>query len=200
MNAPKRYDQTYFQKWYRDPKHRLITPKMLQRKVAMVLAIAEWHLGTTLRSVVDIGCGEASWRAPLLRLRPTLDYVGFDASEYAVAKYGRRRNIHRMSFAELAQQRFNQSVDLVLCVDVMHYLPEAELSAGLPALARLGHGLSYLEVMTEQDQCDGDQLGFQPRTAQWYQAQFAQVGLHACGHHSYLPEALFRQCAALERL
>lgn len=165
----------------------------------MVVAMAEWHLGGALRTVVDIGCGEASWRAPLLKLRPKLEYVGFETSDYALARFGRRRNIHRMSFAELAKQQFNQTVDLVLCVDVMHYLTDAELLGGLPALARLGHGLSYLEVMTDSDVCAGDQLGYYGRSPAWYRTQFKQAGLYACGQHSYLPESLFRSCAALER-
>ena len=197
--APKIYDQDYFQKWYRDPKHRLITPKSLQRKVAMVVAMAEWHQGGPLRTVIDVGCGEGSWRAPLLKLRPNLEYLGFDASAYVVSRFGRRRDIYRMAFAELSGQRFNQSVDLVLCVDVMHYLSEAELLTGLPGLARLGHGVNYLEVMTQADQCEGDQVGFYPRSALWYRTQFRHAGLFAYGQHCYLPEPIFQNSTALER-
>lgn len=199
MSATKHYDAAYFSKWYRDPRYRLITPKSLARKVAMVVAIAEWHLGGPLRSVVDIGCGEASWRAPLLKLRPKLDYVGLEASDYAVARFGRQRNIHKMRFGELANQHFNQSVDLVLCVDVMHYLPDGELISGLATLAGLTHGMSYLEVMTQADHVEGDQMDFQSRSAQWYREQFAKVGLHACGQHCYLPADVFGHTAALAR-
>lgn len=165
----------------------------------MVVAMAEWQLGGTLRSVVDIGCGEASWRAPLLKLRPGLEYVGFEASDYAVARFGRRRNIYPMRFGELASQQFNQTVDLVLCVDVLHYVPDAELLRGLPALASLSHGMSYLEVMTQADQVEGDQLDFLPRSPHWYREKFAQVDLHACGQHCYVPEDIFRRTPALAR-
>ena len=76
----KAYDRRYFDTWYR--QRDLGGKAALARKVAMAVAVAEYHLGRPIRSVLDVGCGEGAWRAPLLKLRPKLAYLGFDASEH----------------------------------------------------------------------------------------------------------------------
>ena len=43
-SSADRYDQAYFDKWYRHPQHRVKTPRELARQVAFVLAAAEWVL------------------------------------------------------------------------------------------------------------------------------------------------------------
>ena len=99
----KAYDAQYFQRWYRDGG--IGGRQRLARKVALAVATAEYHLERPIRSVLDIGCGEGPWRAPLLKLRPRARYLGFDGSEYAVARYGRSRNLHLASFGEFALLR-----------------------------------------------------------------------------------------------
>lgn len=195
---PKSYDQAYFDRWYRNPTERVITAAELARKVQLALAVTEFHLGRPARSVLDVGCGEGAWRAPLLRLRPELDYLGLEASEYAVTRYGRTRNIRLQRFGQLAEQRFDESVDLLICADVMHYLPTAELNRGLSGFAELCHGVAYLEVMTANDDFVGDHEDFLGRSASWYRKAFARAGFIACGNHCYLSETLRRDAMALE--
>jgi hypothetical protein len=77
----KQYDRAYYEKWYRSAEHRVGSRAQLARKVAMVVHLAEYYLARPLRNVLDVGCGEAPWRAPLLKLRPKLDYRGLDSSE-----------------------------------------------------------------------------------------------------------------------
>ena len=63
----KTYDRAYFDRWYR---HGGIGhAARLARKVALAVATAEYHLERPIRSVLDIGCGEGAWRAPLRSLR-----------------------------------------------------------------------------------------------------------------------------------
>src|SRR3546814_13257471 len=104
----------------------------LARKVALAVATAEYHLERTLRTVLDIGCGEGAWRAPLLKLRPGAQYLGFDSSEYAITRYGRHRNLHFARFADFAQLRPCAPVDLLVCSDVLPYLPAPEIDRGRP--------------------------------------------------------------------
>ena len=94
----KIYDGAYFQRWYHE-RGRAGGAGLL-RKVAMAVAIAEFYLERPIRSVLDVGCGEAPWRAPLLKLRPRLHYQGVDSSEYAVARFGRSRNIALANFGQ----------------------------------------------------------------------------------------------------
>ena len=197
----KQYDQAYFDRWYRDPalKDRAIGGgARLARKVALAVATAEYHLERPLRSVLDIGAGEGAWRAPLLKLRPKLQYLGFDSSAYAVERFGARRNLHFARFGDFEHLRPCAPVDLLVCSDVLHYLPTRELDRGLPALAGLCGGVAFLETFTRADGLDGDTEGFHARPAKFYRERFARIGLAPLGSHLWLSPALRDGVAALE--
>ncbi|NDK39905.1 class I SAM-dependent methyltransferase [Pseudoxanthomonas gei] len=193
----KQYDETYFQHWYRSGD--IGGPQRLARKVALAVSCAEYYLERPIRTVLDIGCGEGAWRAPLLKLRPKLRYLGFDSSEFAIAKHGRRRNLHYASFADFGMLRPCAPVDLLVCADVLHYLPTRELQRGLPGLGELCGGVAFLEAFTREDEYEGDQVGFQPRTAAWYRKQFNAQGLLSVGSHCWLAQGLGDQLSALEK-
>ena len=198
----KHYDQAYFERWYRDPSkkdHAVGSTARLARKVALAVATAEYHLERPIRTVLDIGCGEAAWRAPLLKLRPKASYLGFDSSEYAVRRFGARRNMHLARFADFAQLRPCPPVDLLVCSDVMHYLDTRELDRGLPGLVELCGGVAFLETFTGEDETDGDNVGFHPRPARFYRQRFQKVGFVSLGSHLWLSPALADRLVALER-
>ena len=203
MNAcpamPKTYDRGYFDKWYRDPRHAVGSPAELRRKVAMAVAQAEYYLGRTIRNVLDVGCGEATWRAPLRALRPGVEYRGLDASEYVVARYGRSRRIGLARFGQLEQLRFDTRFDLIVCSAVLHYLQPAEIRAGLHGIGEMLDGVAFLEVFTSRDDVAGDRQGFIARAPAWYLREFGRVGLLPCGSHCYLGPRLEQHVAALER-
>lgn len=192
----KQYDAAYFQHWYR--RGDIGGPQRLARKVALAVACAEYYLERPIRSVLDIGCGEGAWRAPLLRLRPRLRYLGFDSSEYAIARYGRSRQLHYAQFGDFEHLRPCAPVDLLVCADVMHYLPARELGRGLQGIAELCGGVAFLETFAREDEFDGDHLGFQSRPATWYRRRFTALGLRALGSHCWLSPALAGQEATLE--
>ena len=192
----KTYDRAYFDRWYR---HGGIGGAVrLARKVLLAVATAEYHLERPLRTVLDIGCGEGAWRAPLLKLRPKLHYLGFDASEYAIARYGRRRNLHYARFGDFAQLRPCPPVDLLVCSDVLHYLPTRELDRGLPALAELCGGVAFIEAFTRSDQAVGDEVEFKARPAAFYRKRLRTLGLHPLGSHCWLSPGRVGAAAALE--
>lgn len=192
----KQYDQAYFQHWYR--RSDIGGPQRLARKVALAVACAEYYLERPIRSALDIGCGEGAWRAPLLKLRPKLQYLGFDGSEYAVARHGRRRNLHLAQFGDFEFLRPCAPVDLLICADVLHYVPTREFNRGLPGLAELCDGVAFLETFTRDDEFEGDHQGFQARPARWYRRRFGEVGLRPAGSHCWLAPALAAEAAALE--
>jgi SAM-dependent methyltransferase len=195
----KTYDHAYFEKWYRDPRHAVGSKNALKRKVALAVAVAEYYLGRPVESVLDVGCGEAPWRAPLRALRPRVDYRGLDASEYVVRRYGRRRNIGLARFGDLAELRLDRRFDLIVCSDVLHYLKPAEIRAGLAGIADMLEGVAFLELFTSRDNVAGDRKGYIPRPPSWYLRTFEGAGLMPCGSHCYLGFRLMRGIAALER-
>lgn len=195
---PKQYDRAYYERWYRGSlgaERRAHTA----RKAAMAVAVCEYYLGRPLRSVLDVGCGEGAWRAPLLRLRPGLDYLGLDSSEYAVARFGRSRNLRLARFAQLAELRFARSVDLLVCSDVLHYLPAAEIKRGLEGFPELCHGMAFIDLFCRGDQAEGDHDGFFARNALFYARQFAAIGLRPVGSHCYLMPGFGEGLARLEQ-
>lgn len=192
----KTYDRAYFDRWYRrgDIGHAA----RLARKVQLAVATAEYHLERPLRSVLDIGCGEGAWRAPLLKLRPKVHYLGFDASDYAIARFGHARNLHHARFADFKHLRPCAPVDLLVCSDVLHYLDARELDRGLPALAELCGGVAFIETFTRGDGAEGDQHEFKQRSAAFYRTRLRALGLRPLGSHCWLSPALAAQAAALE--
>ncbi|HET7796379.1 MAG TPA: class I SAM-dependent methyltransferase [Nevskia sp.] len=200
LKTSKVYDRDYFDKWYRSARHAVNTRDELQRKVALAVAATEYYLGRRIRNVLDVGCGEGVWRKPLQSVRPGVDYLGLDSSEYAVARYGRARNLRLATFGQLGELRFDTAFDLIVCSDVLHYVPMPELKRGLRGIAEMLDGVAFLELFTAQDAPAGDKHGFMPRTPNWYRSAFAQAGLIACGTHCYVGPRLKGCVAALESI
>ena len=192
----KRYDQGYFDRWYRDGG--IGGRQRLARKVALAVATAEYMLERPLRTVLDVGCGEGVWRTPLLKLRPRASYLGFDSSEYAIARYGRARNLRFARFGDFAALRPRPPVDLLVCSDVLHYVPTRELDRGLPGLAELCGGIAFLETFTREDAASGDEDGFLGRDAGFYRRRFEALGLRHIGAHCWLSPRLAHHASELE--
>ncbi|KFN48644.1 class I SAM-dependent DNA methyltransferase [Arenimonas composti] len=192
----KVYDAAYFDTWYR---HRgLASPAALQRKVALAVTTTEYFLGRPLRSVLDVGCGEGAWRAPLRALRPKLHYLGVDASEYAIARFGARRNLQFLPFADLAVLAPAQPFDLLVCSDVMHYLGDGELQAGLREFPRLCGGAAFVEVFTAGDDIVGDMHELRRRPAAFYRHALQQLGFVQAAPYLWLGSELAATATALE--
>ena len=199
VTQPKAYDRRYFDRWYRNPRTRVTSLDVLSRKVRLTLGIAEYLLERPIRTVLDIGCGEGLWFSLLNRIRPGIRYVGIDPSEYAVQRFGRRRNIRLGSFAALPTMRLPRNNDLIICADVLQYVPAAELGRGLRRIQQLLRGVAYLEAYTTEDDMIGDMVGWQHRTPAAYHRAFRNAGFTACGMHCYAGRVLAPRMLAMER-
>jgi len=194
----KRYDRRYFDKWYRDRRHRISSPAGLRRKVQLVVSLTEFVLERPIRTVLDVGCGEAPWQRVLASVRPKVAYTGIDRSPYVVERYGRHRNIRLGSFDQLEACGLDHPYDLVVCSDVLHYLPRRQLVRGIDTLVTLVGGVACLEAYTNADEIEGDRQGFHRRSASFYRRIFRDAGLVACGMQCYVPRERAREMVALE--
>jgi SAM-dependent methyltransferase len=181
----KVYDQTYFNRWYRDPTDRVSTRQSLIRKVRMAVSVTEFLLGREIRSVLDIGCGEAPWFSVLKRLRPDARYVGLDSSEYVVERFGDARNIRHGTLASLGAMKSLRKSDLVVCADVLQYVETRDVERGLRAIRKLTGGVAYIEAFTTEDAMEGDRVDWQERSAAEYRRLFRRAGLTQCGPYCY---------------
>lgn len=199
MAPAKTYDRRYFDRWYRHSWHAHFHAGMIARRVQLAVSAAECLLGRPIRSVLDIGCGEGRWRPWLLRARPHLRYQGIDSSEYVVRRYGRLRNIRLGRFGDLGRMGLRRRFDLIVCSDVLHYVPLPEARRGLRAVARLLRGVAFMELFTAEDDSVGDDEDFAPRSRATYLRLFRAAGLVHLGLHCYAGRGLRDRLVSLER-
>ena len=195
----KQYDQAYFDRWYRDPRHKVTTSAGVRRKVRLVLGIAEVLLERPVKRILDVGCGEAPWRSHFLDERPKAEYVGIDSSDYVVERFGRTRGIRHGTFGTVGQVGLTERFDVIVCCDVLQYVRAEEMGPGLRAIAALLDGVAYLEAFTNADELEGDKRHWHQRTPAWYRHAFRDAALTAVGMHCYVSDQLRGATLALER-
>jgi 2-polyprenyl-3-methyl-5-hydroxy-6-metoxy-1,4-benzoquinol methylase len=88
--------------------------------------------------------------------------------------------------------------DLIVCADVLQYVPDPALKRGVRHLAGLLGGVAFLEAYTTGDDMEGDLEGWHPRSKSQYRRIFADAGLVACGIHCYLTRELAVNAVELE--
>ena len=199
MKRRKVYDRAYYDRWYRNPRTRIHRRGALERKVALAVSAAEYILERPVATVLDVGCGEGPWHPVLKRLRPRVRYAGVDSSEFAVRRWGRRRNLRLGTLGALADLGFDGPFDLVVCSDVLHYVPRSELEPGLTELRRLLGGLAWIEVFTSADSITGDFRDMKRRSPASYLRLFRRVGLVPCGLYSFIRDDFASGVTAFEK-
>jgi 2-polyprenyl-3-methyl-5-hydroxy-6-metoxy-1,4-benzoquinol methylase len=194
----KRYDRAYFDKWYRSARTRVNSSAEIRRKVQMSVAVAEYMLRRPLRTVLDVGCGEGAWFTHLKAIRPRAKYQGVDPSDYVIERFGRARNIVKGSFADLASVDLAKRYDLVVCADVLHYLTDRDIRAGLPTLVSLAGCTLFLETLTNEEEIVGDLEGLIRRPPSWYRRAFMSAGLIPLAPYTWLAPAMRLLASDLE--
>lgn len=196
QRSPAAYDKAYFDKWYRHPAHRVVTPAKTSRKAQLAVSVAEYYLERPVRSVLDVGCGEGQWQPVLKKLRPRIHYTGIDPSPYAIRRFGKQRNLLQGSFGNLPD--LAPSYDLIICSDSLYYIPDDELIMGLQILTARLAGVAFLEAYPQEADLRGDISGMFPRNASDYRDFFRRAGLRSCGSHCYVGPALYDSVTELE--
>jgi SAM-dependent methyltransferase len=184
----KEYDSAYYRRWYRDPDTRIANREVTARKARLALGAAEFMLGRSIESVLDVGCGEGSWYGVLRRIRPGISYLGVDHSEYVVDRFGRSRNLRLGTFGGLAQLELRKPFDLVVCADVIQYIDDNALRRGLAEIRRLTGGVAYVETFTVEDNMEGDRDGWIDRSEKVLRRFFRDAGLTHCGFYCWIDE------------
>lgn len=195
---PKQYDAAYFRRFYLDRRTRLFEPRERRARLAVVVATAERWLDRRLRSTLDFGCGTGLWGRELGRMRPAASYLGIDPSSALRNRRRGRVELRRGTIDDVVALPASRRFDLVLAVDMLHYLGAREVDAALAALVPRAAGLLALDLMTSGERIEGDLDGLILRSPAWWRARFERHGLVAIGQHLYLPPALAHHAATLD--
>jgi len=193
----KQYDRDYFQRWYHNRFSRVNTHAEVRRKVALAVATTEYFIRRQIRTVLDIGCGEGAWLGHLQAFRPRVQYHGIDSSEYAISRYGAARNLYLGTFGDLPSLRLGP-FDLIVCSDVLHYVPDREIRDGVKTIAGMSEGITFLEVLTKEDDVVGDLDAFIHRPAAWYRGVFRKAGLEQVAPYCWRSPVLKESLAEME--
>ena len=96
-------------------------------------------------SVLDVGCGDGTSIAPVLRKHP-IDYVGVDVSATAVA-FARRNNLEAQTIEDAADLPFDDaSFDAALCLEVFEHLSDPRSATAELAPVLRGGGILIASV------------------------------------------------------
>jgi SAM-dependent methyltransferase len=176
--GPRRFDRAYYQRYYFDPRTAVASRSEMQARARLIAAFAV-HAGLPVRRILDAGCGTGILRRAVMRLLPGAHYVGLESSEYLCERYG-------FLHGRIEDYRARAPFDLVICYDVLQYLPRAAAQRALANFGRLCRGVLYFTALTRYDyeqNCDTERTDADVhlRSAHWYRTrlrrQFREAGL-----------------------
>jgi SAM-dependent methyltransferase len=191
----QRFDKAYYDRYYRNPATRAVTPAAARRQAAFIAAYLR-HLELPVTRILDVGCGVGTLLRALAREFPRATAIGTDVSPYLCRRYGWLR-------ASVVDHRADEPFDLVVCNDVLGYLDDRACSAGIANLARLCRGALYLGVLTTDDAGAFDAERTDPeqrlRSTRWYRRRL-RPRFVSLGGGLYLRRPAAVTTWALERL
>src|SRR5690606_24289367 len=114
--AHSAFDSEFYQRFYLSPRTRVTTAAEMRRRATTVATIVK-QLQLPVRRILDAGCGLGWMRPALSEAFPRSTYVGLEVSEHLC-------RLHGWTQASLAAYRSRARFDLIICYDVMQYVPQ----------------------------------------------------------------------------
>jgi SAM-dependent methyltransferase len=163
----KSFDQAYYDRFYRNPRTRAVTPAAAGKHARFIAAYLQ-YLNVPIRRILDIGCGTGSMLRALQRALPQAQVHGVEYSAYLCQRYGWEQG-------SVVDYRAVAPYDLVVCNDVLAYLDGRTCTRALTNLARLSCQALFLGVLTADDEGQYDRTRTDPqqyrRPALWYRTR-----------------------------
>jgi len=169
------FDREYYERYYHRSATAVVTPEVQRNEVAFVIAFCR-HAGVEVKRFCDVGAGTGWWAREFAKRYPACRTIEtFDASPIACELYG-HRNVP-------LQKLKGPAADLVVCRDVLRYVPDSDIDKAIIRLEKKCRAVLYLHVITSDDDVDeeaSDMRGWF-RTTAWYRRALKSAGFRDCG-------------------
>jgi ubiquinone/menaquinone biosynthesis C-methylase UbiE len=175
MIPKEHFNREYYERYYLAESTAVVTRSMQRHEVAFVIAFCR-HIGLEIKRFADVGAGTGWWAREFARRYPECRVIEtYDASRAACDLFG-HRNIP-------VQRLKGPQADLVVCRDVLRYVPEGDIDKAIARLAAKCRGVLYVHVITSDDQVDEEASDMKGsfRTTAWYRRAFKRAGFADCG-------------------
>ena len=137
-----RFDKAYYDRFYRNPDTRAVTPAAARRQAEFIAAYLR-YLEVPVKRILDIGCGTGTVLRALGSAFPRARSTGVEFSSYLCERYGWVRD--RWSIIGRPVSRSG------VCNDVLAYLDDTECAFAIENLAAICAGALFLGVLTLED-------------------------------------------------
>jgi hypothetical protein len=119
-----------------------------------------------VRRILDAGCGIGLLQKPFKEFLPRARYLGLESSEYLCNRFG-------WTLGSIVDYAARRPYDLVICYDVLQYLPDAQAARAIVNLGRLSGAALYVSALTTEDwreNCDRSRTdrAVHLRSGAWY--------------------------------
>lgn len=133
--------------YYYDGRWKAVAQRMIE------------HYGLTdSETILDVGCAKGFLLHDFRELMPRVEIAGIDISPYAIE----RAMEDVKPFIQVGNARDlpyrDDSFDLVISINVVHNLPEAECRRAIREMERVGRKHKYLQVDSFRDQEEKEKL------------------------------------------
>lgn len=191
----KRFDEGYYDRFYRNRGTRAATPQNAQRMAQFIGAYLK-HLDVSVRRVLDIGCGLGHVLRHIGQQFPSADITGVEYSEYVCRRYGFEQG-------SVVDYEAAYPFDLVICNDVVPYLDDEQAALAVRNLARLSKTALFFGVITSEDWAIADKRRTDNRqylrASAWYRRRLSRAFVNI-GGGLYLKKPTETPLWSLERL
>ncbi len=159
------FSAEYFKKYYVDAATRVVTAAEMRAKAALIAAALR-QCQIPVRRILDAGCGIGLLRKPFANHLPRARYVGLESSDYLCRRFHWRRG-------SIVDFTARSPFDLVVCYDVLQYLPDRQAARAIANLGRLTRCALYVSALTVEDwreNCDRSRTdrAVHLRPGDWY--------------------------------
>ncbi len=175
MISKAHFDAAYYRRYYESRETAVVDADMKRNEVKFVIAFCN-HISLKVRRFTDVGAGTGWWAEEFARSYRACELIEtYDASEAACHVYGHKR--------VAVQSLTGPASDLVVCRDVLRYVPDGYIDKAIKRLERKCRGVLYLHAITSDDDLDEDASDMEGhfRTAAFYRRRFKSAGFRDCG-------------------